>query len=75
VLTRPQFVVAAFCAAFDESLYPSDVRRPGRERIIDEMTAFFIHGTAHRPDPARPTTDIGSTDTAVSPAENDRSGS
>jgi hypothetical protein len=56
VLTRPQFVVAAFCAAFDESLYPSDVRRPSRERIIDEMTAFFIHGTAHPPRPGPPPT-------------------
>jgi hypothetical protein len=49
VLTRLQFAVVAFNAAFDESLYPSDARRPSRDRIITEMAAFFVHGTAHRP--------------------------
>jgi AcrR family transcriptional regulator len=48
VLTRLQFAVVAFSAAFDDSLYPSDARRPSRQRIIDEMVAFFIDGTAHR---------------------------
>lgn len=49
VLTRLQFAVVAFSAAFDESLYPSGARRPSRDRIITEMAAFFVHGTAHRP--------------------------
>jgi hypothetical protein len=49
VLTRLHFAVVAFNAAFGESLYPSDARRPSRERVIEEMTAFFVHGTAHRP--------------------------
>jgi hypothetical protein len=49
VLTRLQFAVVAFNAAFDESLYPSGARRPSRDRIITEMAAFFVHGTAHRP--------------------------
>jgi hypothetical protein len=42
-------VLVAFNAAFDESLYPSGARRPSRDRIITEMAAFFVHGTAHRP--------------------------
>jgi AcrR family transcriptional regulator len=48
VSTRLHFAVVAFNAAFGESLYP-DARRPTRERVIDEMTAFLVHGTAHRP--------------------------
>ena len=49
VSTRLHFAVVAFNAAFGDSLYPSDRRRPSRERIIDEMAAFLVHGTAHRP--------------------------
>jgi hypothetical protein len=39
------------------------------------MTAFFIDGTAHRPESVQPATDVGSTDTPVSPPANNRSGS
>jgi AcrR family transcriptional regulator len=51
VLVRLHFGMVAFNAAFEDDLYPPGQRRPDRARIIDEMTAFLVHGTAHRPTP------------------------
>jgi AcrR family transcriptional regulator len=49
VLARLHFGMVAFNAAFGDALYPPGEGRPSREEIIDEMTAFLVHGSAHRP--------------------------
>jgi AcrR family transcriptional regulator len=49
VLVRLHFGMVAFNAAFGDALYDAE-RRPGREEVIDEITAFMLHGAAHRPD-------------------------
>ena len=41
--------MVAFNAAFGDVLYPADEKSASRRRIVDEMTAFMVHGTAHRP--------------------------
>lgn len=55
VLARLHFGMVAFNAAFGDALYPAGDTEPGgaatRERIVKEMTAFMVHGTAHRPQP------------------------
>jgi AcrR family transcriptional regulator len=51
VLVRLQFGMIAFNAAFEDDLYAPGPRRPDRERIIAEISAFLVHGTAHRPSP------------------------
>jgi AcrR family transcriptional regulator len=35
-------------ALLDEWLFPSGKRRPSRQRIVNEMVAFMLHGLAHR---------------------------
>jgi AcrR family transcriptional regulator len=35
-------------ALLDECLFPSGKRRPSRQRIVNEMVAFMLHGLAHR---------------------------
>ena len=35
-------------ALLDEWLFPTGKRRPSRQRIVNEMVAFMIHGLAHR---------------------------
>lgn len=37
-------------ALLDEWFFPPGKRRPSRQRIVDEMAAFMLHGLAHRPD-------------------------
>ena len=32
----------------DDWLFPPEQRRPDRQRIVDEMVAFMVHGLAHR---------------------------
>jgi AcrR family transcriptional regulator len=32
----------------DDWLFPPEQRRPARQRIVDEMVAFMLHGLAHR---------------------------
>jgi AcrR family transcriptional regulator len=49
VLARLHFGMVAFNAAFGDVLYPADSEAAPRQRIVDEMTAFMVHGTAHRP--------------------------
>src|SRR5262249_7732176 len=49
VLTRLHFGMVAFNAAFGDALYAPGKDRPTREEVIDEMTAFLVHGSAHRP--------------------------
>jgi AcrR family transcriptional regulator len=49
VLARLHFGMVAFNAAFGDALYPADEKSASRRRIVDEMTAFMVHGTAHRP--------------------------
>jgi len=43
-------------ALLDEWLFPAGKRRPSRQRIVNEMVEFMLHGLAHR-------------DAAVAPAE------
>ena len=50
VLARLHFGMVAFNAAFGDALYPPGEGRPTRAEIIDEMTAFLVHGSAHRPE-------------------------
>lgn len=35
-------------ALLDEWLFPTGKRRPSRQRIVNEMVAFMMHGLAHR---------------------------
>ncbi len=35
-------------ALLDEWLFPTGKRRPSRQRIVNEMVAFMVHGLAHR---------------------------
>ena len=35
-------------ALLDEWLFPTGKRRPSRQRIVNEMVAFMLHGLAHR---------------------------
>ena len=49
VLARLHFGMVAFNAAFGDALYSADGGRPTRDEIIDEMVAFLVHGSAHRP--------------------------
>jgi len=35
-------------ALLDEWLFPAGRRRPSRQRIVNEMVAFMLHGLAHR---------------------------
>ncbi|HWF53113.1 MAG TPA: helix-turn-helix domain-containing protein [Solirubrobacteraceae bacterium] len=48
VLARLHFGMVAFNAAFGDALYPTGTGAPTREEVIDEMTAFIVHGSAHR---------------------------
>lgn len=48
VIIRCEFGMVVFNAAFSSALYRPDAR-PSRERIINEMTALLVHGSAHRP--------------------------
>jgi AcrR family transcriptional regulator len=47
VLARLHFGMVAFNAAFGDALYPGG-GGPSRDEVIDEMTAFLVHGSAHR---------------------------
>src|ERR1700712_2183305 len=47
VIIRCQFGMVAFNAAFGDHLYRSD-SVPSRERIVAEMTAFIVGGSANR---------------------------
>ncbi|HEY1970044.1 MAG TPA: helix-turn-helix domain-containing protein [Pseudonocardia sp.] len=49
VVVRCMFSMVVFNAAFADALYVPGVRRPDRDRIVREMTSFFVHGVAHRP--------------------------
>src|SRR5205823_5933267 len=41
-------------ALLDEWLFPTGKRRPSRQRIVNEMVAFMIHGLAHRQEAEEP---------------------
>jgi len=41
-------------ALLDEWLFPLGKRRPSRQRIVNEMVAFMLHGLAHRPAVSEP---------------------
>jgi len=41
-------------ALLDEWLFPTGKRRPSRQRIVNEMVAFVLHGLAHREAVAEP---------------------
>jgi len=38
-------------AILDDMLFSTGVRRPGRARLIAELTNMILHGVAHRPAP------------------------
>lgn len=40
-------------ALLDEWLFPTGKRRPSRQRIVNEMVAFMVHGLAHRDEAAK----------------------
>lgn len=40
-------------AILDDMLFPTGARRPGRTRLITELTNMILHGVAHRPPPPR----------------------
>lgn len=46
VVVRAMFGMVAFNAAFEDLLYSSDARRPSRERVIAELSAFSVAGSA-----------------------------
>lgn len=41
-------------ALLDEWLFPPGKRRPSRQRIVNEMVAFMVHGLAHRHEAQQP---------------------
>jgi hypothetical protein len=43
-------------------LYPTNGRRPSRERVLKECAAFFVGGTAYRGQPLRPAKRTSKTD-------------
>jgi AcrR family transcriptional regulator len=47
VTIRVTFGLVLSMAVLDDWMFPG--RRPSRERIINEMVAYMIHGLAHRP--------------------------
>lgn len=49
VAIRATFGMVMAMAVLDDWLFPPDRRRPGRDRIVNEMVAFMVHGLAHRP--------------------------
>ena len=51
VTIRLVFGMVISMAVLDEWLFPSQKRRPGRDRIVNEMVAYMVHGLAHRPVP------------------------
>ncbi len=48
VTIRLVFGMVISMAVLDEWLFPSQKRRPGRDRIVNEMVAYMVHGLAHR---------------------------
>jgi AcrR family transcriptional regulator len=53
VTIRLVFGMVISMAVLDEWLFPSARRRPGRDRIVNEMVAYMVHGLAHRPESVR----------------------
>lgn len=49
VAIRATFGMVMAMAVLDDWLFPPGRRRPGRDRIVNEMVAFMVHGLAHRP--------------------------
>ena len=48
VATRTVAGMVMAMALLDDWLFPPGKRRPGRERIVNEMVGFMVHGLAHR---------------------------
>jgi AcrR family transcriptional regulator len=49
VTTRVAFAMVMGMAVFNEWLFPPGKRKPSEARVIEEMTAFLVHGVGHRP--------------------------
>lgn len=48
VTTRASFSLVMGMALLDDWLFPAGTTHPGRDRIIDELVNFQLHGVAHR---------------------------
>lgn len=57
VVIRLTFGMVMAMAVLDEWLFPPRRRRPSRDRIVNEMVAFMVHGLAHRPETGDPAGD------------------
>ena len=49
IAIRLMFGMAASMTALDDWLFDPGDRHPSRQEIIDEIVAFILHGTGHRP--------------------------
>lgn len=56
VTTRVAMGMIMGMALLDEWLFQPGRRKPSRQRIVDEMVAFMLHGLAHRDEAAPPAT-------------------
>lgn len=56
VATRVATGMVMGMALLDEWLFQPGRRKPSRQRIVDEMVAFMLHGLAHRDQAAPPAT-------------------
>ena len=56
VATRVAMGMVMGMALLDEWLFQPGRRKPSRQRIVDEMVAFMVHGLAHRDEAAAPAT-------------------
>lgn len=48
VTTRASFSLVMGMALLDDWMFPAGTTHPGRDRIIDELVNFQLHGVAHR---------------------------
>jgi AcrR family transcriptional regulator len=56
VATRVAMGMVMGMALLDEWLFQPGRRKPSRQRIVDEMVAFMVHGLAHRDEAVPPAT-------------------
>lgn len=49
IAIRLMFGMAASMTALDDWLFDPGERHPSRQEIVDEIVAFILHGTGHRP--------------------------
>ncbi|MGH2669006.1 MAG: TetR/AcrR family transcriptional regulator [bacterium] len=56
VAIRLTFGMVMAMSVLDEWLFTPDRHRPSRDRIVNEMVGFMVHGLAHRDEAAPPAT-------------------